>query len=547
MTKIKCAIYVRKSTEKGLELEFNSLHNQEESCRNYILSQAFQCWEHYKTYTDGGISGGTMERPALKQMLNDIAAGLIQVVVVYKVDRLSRSIMDFHNMMREFDRHNCNFVSITQAFDTSTSMGKLTLNMLLSFAQFEREVSAERVRDKIRASKAKGFWTGGVPPLGYDVINKKLIPNIVEAETVCRIFEKYLELKSLGDLHHWCIENNITNKQWTTQKGETMGGTVFCKHALNNLLRNPVYIGRIRNKKTNETYTGLHNAIIPTQLFEAAQEMLSENNNRRTSRCIYGQYMLRGKIFDMAGNMFKTKSTSKSKTRHYCRPRLYLPASDIDHITCETMQNMLDANIYELIPHDIAQNWKSIDFANMTYEIRTRLLSAMLDKVVYNNNRLTFYVNIAPVDIGFQTPDYTNPNAHSDLPNVCKSNDGKQIIIERAIVIHNRVSTNQYDACGRTIMTAKENNLQLIRALAYGWKYKQLYERGMTASAIAKTEHRAERTVYKYLWLGYLSPKIISAIMDGNAPTSVDLQKLFSIATKYLIFNDQEKDFYSKI
>ena len=166
MTRINCAVYVRKSTEKGLELEFNSLHNQEEACRSYILSQAFNNWEYFKTYTDGGISGGTMERPALKQMLEDIRHGLIQTVVVYKVDRLSRSIMDFHNMMKEFDKYGCSFVSITQAFDTSTSMGKLTLNMLLSFAQFEREVSSERVRDKIRASKAKGLWTGGIPKLG---------------------------------------------------------------------------------------------------------------------------------------------------------------------------------------------------------------------------------------------------------------------------------------------------------------------------------------------------------------------------------------------
>lgn len=545
MTKIKCAIYVRKSTEKGLELEFNSLHNQEEACRNYIMSQSFQGWEHYKTYTDGGISGGTMERPALKQMLDDIGAGLIQVVVVYKVDRLSRSIMDFHNMMREFDRHNCNFVSITQAFDTSTSMGKLTLNMLLSFAQFEREVSAERVRDKIRASKAKGFWTGGIPPLGYDVVNKKLVPNAAEAATVRRIFEKYLELKSLGNLHHWCIENNITNKQWTSQKGETMGGTVFCKHALNNLLQNPIYIGRVRNKKTNETYAGLHDTIIQTSVFNQVQEMLTENNNRNTSQCIYGQYMLRGKIFDMAGNIFKTKSTSKSKARHYCRPGLYLPANDIDRITCETVQNMLDANISELIPHDIAQNWKAIDFANMTYEIRTRLLSAMLDKVVYNNNRLTLYINITLIDIGFQTPEYTNPNAHSNLLNVCKSNDGKQIIIERAIVINNRVSTNQYDACGRTIMTTKENNLQLIRALAYGWRYKSMFERGQTIGQITKVEHKAERTIYKYLALAYLSPKIITTILDGNVPISVNLQNLFAISAKHSTFTDQEREFYN--
>lgn len=221
MAKINCAVYVRKSTEKGLELEFNSLHNQEESCRSYILSQAFNNWEYYKTYTDGGISGGTMERPALKQMLEDIRKGLIQTMVVYKVDRLSRSIMDFHNMMKEFDKYGCSFVSITQAFDTSTSMGKLTLNMLLSFAQFEREVFSERVRDKIRASKAKGLWTGGTPKLGYDLIDKKLVINEAEAEQVRYLFESYLKCGSLSELEQIAESKQITHKQWITAKGIT--------------------------------------------------------------------------------------------------------------------------------------------------------------------------------------------------------------------------------------------------------------------------------------------------------------------------------------
>lgn len=360
MPKIKCAIYFRKSTEKGLELEFNSLHNQEESCRNYILSQSFQGWEHYKTYTDGGISGGTMERPALKQMLDDIANGLIQVVVVYKVDCLSRSIMDFHNMMREFEKHNCNFVSITQAFDTSTSMGKLTLNMLLSFAQFEREVSAERVRDKIRASKAKGFWTGGMPPLGYDIVNKKLVPNPTEAVTICRIFDKYNELQSLNALHQWCVENNIRNKQWRTQKDKVMGGALFCPHTLNNLLRNPIYIGKIRNKKTNEIYDGLHDGIVPAAIFRRTQEILTENNNRNTTRCVYGRYMLHRKIFDMAGNMFTNKSTQKSRARYYCRPGLYLPAADIERITCAAIQEVLDSDIRAIMPSDIVSLGKPL-------------------------------------------------------------------------------------------------------------------------------------------------------------------------------------------
>ena len=220
MSKVNCAIYVRKSTEKGLEQEFNSLNNQEEACKAYILSQAFNEWEYCQTYEDGGISGVTMKRPALQQMIKDIKDGKIQTVVVYKVDRLSRSIMDFHRMMQEFDKYGCNFVSITQAFDTSNSMGKLTLNMLLSFAQFEREIASERIRDKIQSSKRKGMWTGGSPILGYDIVDKKLIINKKESEQVKLIFNKYLELQSIQKLKDFLNTEKITNKAWISQNGK---------------------------------------------------------------------------------------------------------------------------------------------------------------------------------------------------------------------------------------------------------------------------------------------------------------------------------------
>ena len=546
MSKIKCAIYVRKSTEHGLDMEFNSLQNQEESCKAYIASQAFNGWQYHKTYTDAAISGGTMERPALKQMLDDMAHGLVNTVVVYKVDRLSRSFLDFHNIMREFERHNCNFVSITQAFDTSTSMGKLTLNMLLSFAQFEREVSAERVRDKIRASKAKGFWTGGMPPLGYDIINKKLVPNPTETITVCRIFDKYNELQALNALHQWCVENDIRNKQWRTQKDKVMGGAVFCPHTLNNLLRNPVYIGKIRNKKTNEIYDGLHDGIVPPAIFRRAQEILTENNNRNTTRCVHGRYMLHRKIFDMAGNMFTNKSTQKSQARYYCRPGIYLPAADIERITCAAIHELLDSDIRSLIPADIAQSWKVIDFTNMTYEAKTKLLGALINHITYTPGRMTYYIRIVPIADELRTPGYINQNNHA-MPDATSPNaDGNTIIMERRVVINNCVSTNRYEACGNNILTVKENNIGLTRSLAYGWRYKNMYERGMTIEEITKTEHKAERTIYKYMALAYLSPKIVSDIMDATALV-LDLQTLFTIAAKHVNFKEQEKEFYSKL
>jgi DNA invertase Pin-like site-specific DNA recombinase len=217
-------------------LKANWYQNQEEACKNYILSQAFNGWEYFKTYTDSGISGGTMNRAALQEMLEDMKKGLIQIVVTYKVDRLSRSIIDFHNMMKEFEKYNCDFVSITQSFDTSTSMGKLTLNMLLSFAQFEREVSSERIRDKLAASKRKGMWTGGPPPLGYDVVNKKLVVNEKEAEDVRLIFEKYLQLQSIIKLREYLNLCDIRGKRWTMVNGEKRGGSRFTSSMLGRVL-----------------------------------------------------------------------------------------------------------------------------------------------------------------------------------------------------------------------------------------------------------------------------------------------------------------------
>lgn len=447
-------------------------------------------------------------------------------------------------MMREFERHNCNFVSITQAFDTSTSMGKLTLNMLLSFAQFEREVSAERVRDKIRASKAKGFWTGGMPPLGYDIINKKLVPNPAEAVTVSKIFDKYNELQSLNALHKWCIENNIRNKQWTTQKNKVMGDTLFCPHTLNNLLRNPIYIGKIRNKKTNEIYDGLHDGIVSPAKFRRAQEILTANNNRNTTRCVYGRYMLHRKIFDMAGNMFTNKSTQKSQARYYCRPGIYLTAGDIERITCAAIQELLDSDIRAIVPGDIAQSWKAVDFANMTYDDKTKLLGTLIDHITYTSGRMTYYIRIVPISDEMRTPGYTNPNNNATPDTTYPNADGTMIIMERRVVINNRVSTNRYEACGNNILTVKENNIGLMRALAYGWRYKKMYERSLTIEEITKAEHKAERTIYKYMALAYLSPKIVTDIMDATAP-AIDLQSLFTIAAKHMDFKEQEKEFYN--
>jgi len=277
---IRCAIYTRKSCEEGLELEFNSLDAQRESAEAFIASQQHEGWECLpEHYDDGGFSGGSMDRPALNRLMADIEAGKIDCVVVYKVDRLSRSLLDFARIMETFDKHGVSFVSVTQQFNTTHSMGRLTLNILLSFAQFEREIIGERIRDKIAAQRRKGKWAGGIPVLGYDVDRSnpspKLVVNAEEAVQVRRIFSLYLELGSLLPVVEEVTRRGWCNKSWTTKKGMARGGRPFDKCSIYALLTNPIYIGKIKHK-TN-VYDGEHEALIDTDVFEKVQATLQQH------------------------------------------------------------------------------------------------------------------------------------------------------------------------------------------------------------------------------------------------------------------------------
>jgi len=258
--KLRCAIYTRKSSEEGLEMEFNSLDAQREAGLAYIQSQKSEGWMLVgDRYDDGGFSGGTMERPALQRLLRDVEAGAVDVVVVYKVERLSRSLTDFARIVEVFDKHNASFVSITQQFNTTTSMGRLTLNILLSFAQFEREVIGERIRDKFAASRARGMWMGGIPPLGYDVADRKLVVNETEAELVRLIFTRFLRLGSATKLAQELRRAGHTTKSWTTQDGKHRPGKPIDKGAIYKLLGNRIYLGEAVHKGTS--YPGEHAAI----------------------------------------------------------------------------------------------------------------------------------------------------------------------------------------------------------------------------------------------------------------------------------------------
>ncbi len=312
----RCAIYTRKSSEEGLEQNFNSLQAQRQACEAFVKSQAGEGWRLIKTaYDDGGFSGATMERPALKALLAHVKEKRIDVVVVYKVDRLTRSLADFAKIVEIFDAHGVSFVAVTQQFNTTTSMGRLTLNVLLSFAQFEREVTGERIRDKIAASKQKGMWMGGTPPLGYDLRDRRLVVNKAEAETVRLIFRLYTEHKTLRKVRQELDRRSVTSKQWMSRGGVRHGGIPFGRGALYHLLANPVYVGEIRHKSI--AYPGQHEAIIERNTWLRVQEMLSQKAAHPRGRTVRrSPGLLMGKLFDQSGELLYSCWAKKGQRRY---------------------------------------------------------------------------------------------------------------------------------------------------------------------------------------------------------------------------------------
>jgi DNA invertase Pin-like site-specific DNA recombinase len=315
-SRIRCAIYTRKSSEEGLEQSFNSLDAQREACEAYIVSQRHEGWQLIPTqYDDGGFSGGNMERPALKRLLEDIAAKRVDTVVVYKVDRLTRSLADFAKIVEQFDKQGISFVSVTQQFNTTTSMGRLTLNVLLSFAQFEREVTGERIRDKIAASKRKGMWMGGVVPLGYDLEDRHLVLNPAEADRVKEIYRNYLKLGCVTKLQAYLEQQGILSKKRMSRTGRASGGASYSRGALYLILHNRIYLGEIKHKAA--FFPGQHPAIIDQKLWDQVQLKFQSNLQaaRKRPRATE-QSLLIGLLYDEQGNRF-TPSHATKKGRRY--------------------------------------------------------------------------------------------------------------------------------------------------------------------------------------------------------------------------------------
>jgi DNA invertase Pin-like site-specific DNA recombinase len=370
--KKRCAVYTRKSTDEGLDQEYNSLEAQRDAGLAFIASQRHEGWIAVDDgYDDGGYSGGNMDRPALRRLMTDIEAGKIDTVVVYKIDRLTRSLPDFAKLVEVFDRNGVSFVSVTQQFNTTTSMGRLTLNILLSFAQFEREVTGERIRDKIAASKAKGLWMGGTPPLGYDVVERKLIVNEREAELVRDIFRRYAEHGSAAKLVRELEIEGHTTKAWITQAGKQRPGKTIDQQYLFTMLRNRIYLGEIRNHDT--WYPAQHQSILTPALWDGAQAFIERRKQAPREHMAKHPALLAGLLFAPDGQRMLHSFVKKKNGRQY---RYYVPylhkrrtagaslspgTPDMGHLPAAEIENAVLAQIHAALrqPQMLIAVWRA--------------------------------------------------------------------------------------------------------------------------------------------------------------------------------------------
>ena len=513
----RCAIYTRKSTEYNLELAFNSLDAQREACEAYIKSQAHEGWRLIPgRYDDGAFSGASLDRPALQQLLADVRAGKIDIVLVYKVDRLTRSLADFAKLIELFDAHGVSFVSVTQSFNTSSSMGRLTLNVLLSFAQFERELIGERVRDKIAASKRKGLWVGGPVPLGYAAVDKKILVVPAEAAAVRTIFARYLELGSVRALAEDLDRRGIRSKPRRRSTGRTVGGGRFGVGALAYLLKNRFYIGELVYR--GEVHHGEHEPILDSALFEAVGAKLAAQAVERRCRLRGLPAILSGRLFDHRGNRMSPTHANKrgARYRYYVSQAVLqgkppppglvsrVPAAEIEALVVAALRNHLNARGGgEGLPDNDRD-----------------LLERHLERVTLTPNHLELRLRELveptqahdPVNDGSSGPPIANVTTitvpwSSPVPAAVKG------------IIH-------VPAHNTPIKAGRREALLIAIVKARTWIDDLAHGRAASFAVIARREGKAERHIRLLAPLAFVSPRIVSALLDGTAPADLTLTKL---------------------
>ncbi|MEQ8441220.1 MAG: recombinase family protein [Alphaproteobacteria bacterium] len=505
----RCAIYTRKSTDEGLEQDFNSLHAQREACEAYIKSQTHEGWKPIRTaFDDGGFSGGTMDRPGLTALLDAVERREVDIIVVYKVDRLTRSLADFAKIVEQLDVHGVSFVSVTQQFNTTTSMGRLTLNVLLSFAQFEREVTAERIRDKIAASKKKGMWMGGPVPLGYDVRDRKLLVNAEEAVTVRRIFDLYLELGSVRLLKRACDRQGIVSKVRHMQTGRVSGGVPIGRGNLYQMLSNPIYVGRIPHR--GETYPGQHEAIIDAAVWDAVQAQLSDNAvTRRYGTNAKSPSLLKGLVYDETGDLLSPTHAVKSgrRYRYYVSHRA-LEDADAHPEAWRLKAERLESVVIDLLCDELTKR----DIARDRYQdMVTQLRSGTFEEKVQTINTLVDRVDLTADQISL-----TLKLKDEETETVSRPVTLKRRGVERRIVIP---GLGGHEARPDPLLCS-------LISKSLVWMDRLVSPDPPSLSTIARDEGISVGDVSRTLQLAFLAPDIVEAILAGRQPVDLTAQKL---------------------
>jgi len=546
----RCAIYTRKSTDEGLDQEFNSLDAQREACAAYIMSQRHEGWILLPDYyDDGGYSGGNMDRPGLKQLLAEVEAGRVDVIVVYKVDRLTRSLSDFAKIVEVLDAASASFVSITQAFNTTTSMGRLTLNVLLSFAQFEREVISERVRDKVAASKRKGMWMGGRVPLGYEAIDRKLVVNETEAETVRHIMRRYLEVGTVPALCEVLRRENIRTKVQPWTVGSRQGGGYFSRGALYHLLSNRLYRGEIAYR--GEIYPGEHDAIVSEELWDAVHAKLQDNGVERPDAIAQQPSLLAGMISDEAGRRLTPSHACKGsrRYRYYVTPDdeagtakrpFRLPAGDLERAVLDGLRHALDPAVliadlesHSCRPKDTGMLVKAAtalraSIHSVRPSSRIRLIRAMGLKVLIGDAGITATINLnnlmRELRVELQASDEPLLDTNIDVP-------VRSVLVRRGKEDRLAIPSADQDP--------QQRDPALVTLVLKAFDARRLLLGEGSAGLIDTGFH--QRYLERLARLGFLAPDIISAIVKGNQPKALTARKLLRVPNLPISWKEQRR------
>jgi DNA invertase Pin-like site-specific DNA recombinase len=566
--RVRCAIYTRKSSEEGLEQSFNSLHAQREACQAFIVSQRLEGWREIEAnYDDGGYSGGSLERPAVKALLADIDAGKVDVVVVYKVDRLTRSLADFAKIVERFDARGVSFVSVTQQFNTASSMGRLTLNVLLSFAQFEREVTGERIRDKIAASKKKGMWTGGPVPLGYNLKEHKLVVNQDEAPIVRQIYRRYLELGCVRKLQAELEERGVLSKRRVSRLGRKSGGVPYSRGALYSILQNRLYLGQIAHR--GALYAGQHPAIIDETLWQDVQTRLKANTvAKHTGARAAEPSLLAGLLYDDRGNRLIPSHCRKGgrRYRYYFSEATLgtgkglgavrrIPAAELEDLVRRRLSTfLLSSN--DLVAQlgqtdDSAFTTKALTTAGQAKgtalpksavsDVRAFLLAVSV-RVVISQEKITVPVarrSLRAKLLGAPPPAGMRPRSQADRP----QSDEEDAVILTIDAKLSRLGSEIRLILPPEVIAERTKRLDeaLIKAIARArsWYEKLLAGDVDSLATIAKQLRVHPRYVGRIFRCAFLAPSIVEAILEGRQPPQLTVEKLRLGAP--VLWTDQHK------